>query len=434
MFRIEAYVLFVMGSFLLLTALNIQVGWLFFIVFTLFAILGINFFYPLIILNNINIKRTVNDAYENEDVTISITLENFSKSKKHFIAVTDFFPSTITIETPKQVRMFFLEIPAKGSITRTYKEKAARRGQYTFQPLIIESSAPFGLMRCSKKYMLPSLMTIYPAPLSLISLNSSQPLTGYADSLFFRRSQGATDDFCGLRSYSPGDNLRFVHWRTSAKTQTLMIKEFRLPVSTTMTIFLDVSSNEHEGEGKDSSLELGIKIATSIIKDSLKNGREVQLIANDGFPPLKATSLWSLLSRLAVIPHLESYERLGSHGKKISYGKKVSCYKKVNPNGHSSIFDLIQSVVNQKMDLLHFVLILPINETRPVRSNVTLLLQLLSRLQERRIKVEIVAVLSESFVKPYHLCNPQEQDKNVLNTLTSRICWVTRNEQGVFLA
>lgn len=68
-------------------------------------------------------------------------------------------------------------------------------------------------------------------------------------------------DFYGLREYEPGDDVRNVHWLSSAKTGTLMIRQYEATRRTDTSVTISVNPDEYvNGE----EFEMAVSIHSSI--------------------------------------------------------------------------------------------------------------------------------------------------------------------------
>ena len=108
-------------------------------------------------------------------------------------------------------------------------------------------------------------------------------------------AHGADD--ASTREYRIGDDLRKIHWRSSARTGSLMVRQEERPWRTQTTVLLDLRANAHEldladrGDHGDSgqteprltsSLEWAISAAASIATLALRTGREVGIVGEPG--------------------------------------------------------------------------------------------------------------------------------------------------------
>jgi uncharacterized protein (DUF58 family) len=107
----------------------------------------------------------------------------------------------------------------------------ARRGWFEFGPLLAGSGHPFGLVRRRVALCEPLRVLVLPRPGRLVRERFRRHLRGSDPRGERTRQAGARHelaraDFHGLRPYRPGDSLRWIHWRTSARRSQLMVKEF----------------------------------------------------------------------------------------------------------------------------------------------------------------------------------------------------------------
>ena len=86
------------------------------------------------------------------------------------------------------------------------------------------------------------------------------------------------EDFYALRPYVVGDDLRRVHWPSTARHDELMVRQDELPWQGRATVLLDVRRSGHTAD----SLELAVSAAASVVTASWKRRDLVRLITTDG--------------------------------------------------------------------------------------------------------------------------------------------------------
>ena len=93
-------------------------------------------------------------------------------------------------------------------------------------------------------------------------------------------TRGDGDDFYGVREYQPGDELRRVHWRTTARTGKLAVTEYAQGVTLDVTLALDLSQAAYAGtgDGDGSALEYAVTLAATLADDLLRHGHTVRLL------------------------------------------------------------------------------------------------------------------------------------------------------------
>lgn len=82
--------------------------------------------------------------------------------------------------------------------------------------------------------------------------------------------------FHALRAYEPGDDRRYVHWRTSARTGQLMVRQFEETRRSQLTVLLSESTDHYAGEEE---FELAVSIVASIGQQVVREGTRIAVVA-----------------------------------------------------------------------------------------------------------------------------------------------------------
>jgi uncharacterized protein (DUF58 family) len=109
-----------------------------------------------------------------------------------------------------------------------------------------------------------------------------------------------------VRDYAPGDPVRHVHWRSTARAGRLMVKEFDSEPVADVWIFLDLEARVQRGREDECTEEYGVTIAASIAKHFLGQGRSVGFVGVGAdhviVPPDRGQrQLTKMLEELAVV-------------------------------------------------------------------------------------------------------------------------------------
>jgi uncharacterized protein (DUF58 family) len=170
-------------------------------------------------------------------------------------------------------------------LRRRYPAHCSKRGMYYFGPAIIASGDPFGFVRKSICYENEISLMVYPPVLSLaeVGIPSRDPFGDIRirRSLFEDPVQVKT-----VRQYLPGDPMKRIHWKASARLQKLQSRVFDHTTTPDMAIFLDcrtVADRYYWYAVVSDLLETGILTATAIAADSLKKGYKVGVYANEHY-------------------------------------------------------------------------------------------------------------------------------------------------------
>jgi uncharacterized protein (DUF58 family) len=192
----------------------------------------------------------------------------------------------------------------------TYQVRSDIRGKFDIGPMSVRVSDPFGLVELGRAFRttVPLVVTPRTVPLPTIPLGGAW--TGSGDNRPRAFAIGSAEDVT-VREYRRGDDLRRVHWRSSAKVGELMVRREEQPWQSRATLFLDNRVRAHRGQGIASSLEAAVSAAASIAVHLSHRGFTVRLVTAAGEDPSNAwhfrdadLNTAPLLEALAVVQPL----------------------------------------------------------------------------------------------------------------------------------
>ena len=126
-------------------------------------------------------------------------------------------------------------------MTRTLCQQ---RGRFRLGPMTLTSGDPLGLFRLQRDLPATANIIVYPATVDLAAFAPSAGYLPGGESMR-RRTHYVTTNVAGVRDYAPGDSFSRIHWRTTARTGELMVKEFELDPTADVWLFLDMDSTMH---------------------------------------------------------------------------------------------------------------------------------------------------------------------------------------------
>lgn len=193
-----------------------------------------------------------------------------------------------------------------GSGTTQWRKKGTchRRGLYQLGNTSLHTGDPFGIYAVTindpAKTMLMVMPPVVPLPhLEIIPGGYSGEGRPIPD------APERTVDASSVRDYVPGDSMRLVHWKTTARHDALFVRLFDGTPASDWWILLDLQSDAQAGSGGDSTEEHGIILAASLADRGIKAHRGVGLVVNgktlDWLPPRTGIGQrWEILRRLAL--------------------------------------------------------------------------------------------------------------------------------------
>ena len=161
----------------------------------------------------------------------------------------------------------------------TYPVRSDTRGHYEVGPLSVRVSDPFGMIELVRTFSATTRLVVTPAVHPLPSIGMSSEWSGTGDRRPRAFATGSAEDVT-VRDYRLGDDLRRVHWGSTARTGQLMVRREEQPWQSRATVLVDSRRSAHEGIGPGASLEWAVTAAASIAVHLAQAGFAVRLLTD----------------------------------------------------------------------------------------------------------------------------------------------------------
>ncbi|GAA4625197.1 DUF58 domain-containing protein [Actinoallomurus vinaceus] len=232
-----------------------------------------------------------------QEAQVHVLLENVSRLPTGILLLEDQVPYTLG----GRARFVIDRIEPHGAREMAYRVRADVRGRYRVGPLTVRLADPFGLVELARSFSAADAITVTPPIVPLPPGRLTGSWTGGGESRA-RMVASAGEDDVAPREYRHGDDLRRVHWRSTARRGELMVRREEQQWQTSATLFLDTRRTAHWGDGPGATFEQAVSAAASI---GLQLGREnlgLRYVTDEGVAlPPSATFEGALLDLLAVV-------------------------------------------------------------------------------------------------------------------------------------
>lgn len=228
-------------------------------------------------------------------VTVQITATHVGSGHSRQLRLADpiVYPDGRTSTARQSIR----PLAAGETETTTYGLRVAHRGICTVGPLRLKVTDPFGLAR----RLLPgpgvTHLTVLPR---IETIEAPSLLVESEDHVEAPPANTHGSEFSSLREYARGDDLRKVHWRTSARRDELVVRRDAEPHRPGCTVVLDVRAPWHDA----TTFERAVSAAASILAAAGRIRQPTRLCTTAGFDSTRASGSHQLdlvLGMLAVV-------------------------------------------------------------------------------------------------------------------------------------
>ncbi len=174
-------------------------------------------------------------------------------------------------------------LPRGAATELRYRLHPELRGVHPIGPLTARVTDPLGLAEYGLQVAGRDRLVVTPVVLPLRGTPTGGSGVGRATrSGGGRRHTGQGEDDAVVRSYRQGDDLRKVHWRSTARRDELMVRVEERPWGGGTAVLLDHRAGAHRGHGAAGSLEYAVSLAASACLHLQRRGRRVSLVTVDG--------------------------------------------------------------------------------------------------------------------------------------------------------
>ncbi|PYI66766.1 DUF58 domain-containing protein [Arthrobacter livingstonensis] len=187
-------------------------------------------------------------------------------------------PSALELPVGAATALFHLPRMGPGQVHEDlFTIPTTRRAVITVGPVRSVRADPLHLLRRQLMWTEPTDLFVHPRTTAL-----DGPAAGFLkdlEGLPTTELSSADVAFHALREYVPGDDRRHIHWKTTARTGKLMVRQFEETRRAHMAVALSVNTDEYE---REEDFELAISAAASLARQAIKEARELSVVTQRG--------------------------------------------------------------------------------------------------------------------------------------------------------
>ncbi|BAU82623.1 hypothetical protein SLA_1685 [Streptomyces laurentii] len=211
------------------------------------------------------------------EARVHLRVDNVSRVPTGLLMLQDHVPYMLG----PRPRFVLDRVEAGGRREVSYRVRSDLRGRFPLGPLQLRLGDPFGMCELTRSFSAYDTLTVIPRTEPLPPVTLGGEAGGYGEGR--QRSLAlAGDDDIIPRAYRHGDDLRRVHWRSTARYGELMVRREEQPQRARCTVLLDTRELAYEGGGPDSAFEWAVSGAASVLTHLLERGYAVRLLTDTG--------------------------------------------------------------------------------------------------------------------------------------------------------
>jgi uncharacterized protein (DUF58 family) len=223
----------------------------------------------------LRVSRVVTPArvHAGESTRIEVSAKNTGVGRTPVLHLSDPVAGT------RGARLHLAPLRGNDTAQAAYRLPTDKRGVVNVGPLQLEIADPFGLARRRAIAAPVQSVTIYPRvdTIRVPSLGGDEDPHGAA--IRTNKLGQTSEEFFALRQYVLGDDLRRVHWKSTARSQELMVRQDENPWQDRTTIALDVRPGSYD----EAAFERAVSAAASVASAAFRQRHVVRVISSDGF-------------------------------------------------------------------------------------------------------------------------------------------------------
>lgn len=241
---------------------------------------------------------------------IRLELENLTRLSTRVLLAEDRVPYSLG----PSPRFVLARLPGGRRAAVSYSLRSELRGRFTIGPLRLRLADPFGMCELTRSFTATDPLIVVPRTWPLSPLGAGGQWAGAGESLS-RNAAASGEDDVATREYRQGDDLRRVHWRSTARRGELMVRRDEQPKQMRATVLLDCRRDGHRGDGPASSFEWAVSAAASVAVHLAEQRYGIRLLLDSEqapwIGPHGSEGAGELLDQLAIVGMGSGHELSG---------------------------------------------------------------------------------------------------------------------------
>ena len=261
------------GLFCLIVATVVNIAYLFIMATVLLSLPVAGYIIGSIILKKCTVSREARVVTtQGEKVFLTIRIKTSLGILPPGLIVQDNLPEWIEIESNSGY-----ETAWEQNVEIFVTLKAEKRGRYQLGPSELIAMDPLGMLKIRRQVPGVTELIVYPKSIPF-RIGRLAGGNREFDNPYNQGKLAPRGDFAGVREYRQGDELKRIHWKTTARTQQLAVMEFEDSTTGSIVVMLDLSKGNDYGAEPMTALDVATSATAFVLRECLSVKRPVQLV------------------------------------------------------------------------------------------------------------------------------------------------------------
>ncbi len=260
----QGFIFVLLSVVVLSSAFNTGKNLLYLIFLMLAGLSFISILYAIYALRGVEVeRRSPANVFQNRPITIRLTVRNSKRLPVYGLK--------ISLEQEEEI--VYLEYLGGGETKEQEIEQAfRRRGLHKLRPVLLETDFPFGFFQVRRKAEAEKEVVVYPEYKPLQRMPAPVFSSVQSSGSAVRRKAGMGDNILYLREYHYGDEVRKIHWKSTARLGKLIVKEYEKEAEPSFVIMNDPASIGADPNNPDELFEKRIRMTAALCDYFLNKG------------------------------------------------------------------------------------------------------------------------------------------------------------------
>lgn len=169
--------------------------------------------------------------------------------------------------------VYFSHVPSGKTCDQAYRGRLLERGRYVLGPMKVSTRFPFGLFRRTIIFRHTDKLTVFPR-LGRLTRAWTCQRNEAAEGLQRRQQQHchSSGEYFGVREWQSGDSMRRIHWRSSARHGSLIVRQFEPHRNRDLAVLVDLWQPSKPDIEALQNVELAVSFAATLVADACRKG------------------------------------------------------------------------------------------------------------------------------------------------------------------